>query len=67
MRDKVTNNAHRPRFLKRKESRSGFLKEPTYIYIQGPSAYQPNALPLRQTGKVGGGGVGGGKDRGGGE
>ena len=37
------DSVHKPQHLKRKERRSGF--EP-----RGPSAYQPNALPLGHTG-----------------
>ena len=36
------DNVHRPQLLKRKESRSGFELD--------PSTYQPNDLPLGQTG-----------------
>ena len=46
--DKVTGQCPQTTtFLKRKESRSG-------IEQRGPSAYQPNALPLGQTGSRGG-------------
>ena len=37
------DSVHRPQLLKRKDSRSGFAN-------RGSSAYQPNALPLGQTG-----------------
>ena len=71
VRDKRSQDSvHRPQLLKRKESRSGFNRD--------PSAYQPDALPLGQTGsprgiwvsswalsmgnrKWGGGGGGGGR------
>ena len=39
---KSQDSVHKPQFLKRKESRSGSN--------QGPSAYQPSALPLGHTG-----------------
>ena len=42
---KSQDSVHKPQFLKRKESRSGSN--------QGPSAYQPSALPLGHTGSLG--------------
>ena len=41
---KSQDSVHKPQFLKRKESRSGSN--------QGPSAYQPSALPLGHTGSL---------------
>ena len=52
--DKVTGQClQTTTFLKRKESRSGI--EPRSFLYRGPSAYQPNALPLGQTGSQGSG------------
>ena len=39
---KSQDSVHKPQFLKKKESRSGLY--------QGPSAYQPSAIPLGHTG-----------------
>ena len=44
MRTKSQDSVHKPQFLKRKDSRSGSN--------QGPSAYQPSALPLGHTGSL---------------
>ena len=49
VRDEVTRQCPQTTtFLMRKESRSGIEPRPL-----GPSAYQPNALPLGQTGSLG--------------
>ena len=46
VRAKSPDNVHKPQVLKRKDSRSGSNR--------GPSAYQPNALPLGHTGSQSG-------------